>query len=261
MHQVGQEQADRQGLGLEAGGLGLAQQALELAAGLAASALLELEQGHPLQGFDLARILVEDLAQFPFGSAAVIGGAAQVGQQQPQGPAVGLLVGHLLQQVDRFGLAIEAQQQAEEALAIQGGGRSAPQPALELAHFGLHLQLQLALGAGAGGAAALAQPPAGPGTAGQQGDQGQALQGGSPADPAWRDSGGFSRTGSRGHGGGRAPLGSSLGPAALATLARGPRTPARPGGSSDDASPSDFTGYRTDAVPGHRGGPGDLSAQ
>jgi len=126
MHQVGQQQADRQGLGLEAGGLGLAQQALELAAGLAASALLELEQGHPLQGLDLARILVEDLAQFPFGSAAVIGGAAQVGQQQPQGPAAGLLVGHLLQQVDRFGLAIEAQQQAEEALAIQGGGRSAP---------------------------------------------------------------------------------------------------------------------------------------
>ena len=123
------------------------------------------------------------------------------------------------------------------------------------------VQLQLALGAGAGGAAALAQPPAGPGTAGQQGDQGQALQGGSPADRAWRDSGGFSRTGSRGHGGGRAPLGSRLGPAALATLARGPRTPARPGGSSDDASPSDFAGYRTDAVPGHRGGPGDLSAQ
>jgi hypothetical protein len=118
LHQVGQQQADRQGLGLDGGALGLVQQALELAAGFPASALLELEQGHPLQGFDLARILVKDLAQFPFGSAAVMGGAAQVGQQQPQGPAAGFLVGHLLQQDDRFGLATEAQQQAEQALAI-----------------------------------------------------------------------------------------------------------------------------------------------
>jgi hypothetical protein len=47
LHQVGQQQADRQGLGLGAGGLGLLQQGLELGAGFAASTLLELEQGHP----------------------------------------------------------------------------------------------------------------------------------------------------------------------------------------------------------------------
>ena len=161
LHQVGQQQADRQGLGLEAGLAGLRQQALE--------------QGHPLQGFDLAGILVEDLAQLPFSSAAIVGIAAQVGQQQAQWPAPGLLVGHLLKQGNRLALAIEAEQQAEQALAIPGRRGSARQPALEQVYLRLNLLVQLPVGGSRPIAAALTQPPADPKTTGQQSDGSQAF--------------------------------------------------------------------------------------
>ena len=69
------------------------QRRLQLALGLGSTPHFQLQQGHQLQTLDLVGPQVEQLAHLPLSAAAVLLVAAQLGQQQPQRPLLGLLVG------------------------------------------------------------------------------------------------------------------------------------------------------------------------
>jgi hypothetical protein len=62
LEQITQQQADADGLGLRLGFAGFLQQRAELRLGLGAASLLQLQQGHQLQGLDAPGVEVEQLA-------------------------------------------------------------------------------------------------------------------------------------------------------------------------------------------------------
>ena len=96
--QVSEEQAQRQYLRLQGRLPAVLDQRLQLRLGLAASALLQLQQSHQLQSLDSVGAEVEQLAQLPLSRRAIVVLAMQFRQQQSQLPAPGLLIGQLLQQ-------------------------------------------------------------------------------------------------------------------------------------------------------------------
>jgi len=114
LQQIRQQHADGQCLGLGRRFACFFQQRLELGLGLAAAPLLQLQQGEQLQGLDAVGFEVEHLAQLPFGAAAVVAVAAQLRQQHPQLPLLGLLIRQLLQQGGGLLLLAQHQQQLQQ---------------------------------------------------------------------------------------------------------------------------------------------------
>lgn len=129
--QIGQQQPHSQ-----RGGFGLrsnqpAVERLELGLGEAGLVLLQPQQGEQLQGLHLIVLAVEDLAQLPLGTAAVALITPELGEHQPQRPAIGLLVGHGLQNRDRLTLALQAHQQLQQALTVGITGLAATELAAQ----------------------------------------------------------------------------------------------------------------------------------
>ena len=166
MH-LGQEQTDRQRLWLEVGFAGPLQCGLQLGLGLGGPACLQLDQGHQLQSLDLVGSGAEQLAQFPFRPWAIVLVTAQLGQQQPQLPALVILVGHALQPRDGLSSAIECDQQFQQPLLLSRAGLALVHPADQLGHVPIQARTLAVLRAGPA-AVQLAEPPAQPQAGGRQ---------------------------------------------------------------------------------------------
>jgi len=209
--------------------------------------LLELQQGHQLQGFDPVGAEVEQLPQFPLSGAAVVVVAMQFRQQQPQLPAFRLLVGELFQQSGGFLLLVQHQQQLHQPLLLGLAGCALGQALAQLIRLPFHSRLRTA---GVGSSAVLPQPPATSQRTANHRDCTKAEQ--QPSGVG---------AGARRHGAARGrPSVWSHGKGWL-HWRPGHGHHERPEGFSHDASAPHFTGHRTDAVPGHRCGAGDLCAR
>ena len=98
-------------------------------------ALLQLQQGHQLQGLHLVRFAAQNHAQLPFSAAAIALIAPQLRQQQPQRPALRFPIRQRLQQGDRLVFAVEGDQQLQQPLLFAGAGFLALEPLSQPARF------------------------------------------------------------------------------------------------------------------------------
>ena len=92
---------------------------LQLADGQQPAARFHLQQGLELEGLEVVGVLVEQLAHLPLSSRAIVLIAPEFREHQPEARPLGVLVGQALEQGDRFGFAVQGDQQFQKPLLLR----------------------------------------------------------------------------------------------------------------------------------------------